>query len=227
MSGGLSALGPIEQRTLSDMVTARIRDAIMQGELLPGQRLKEPELAEALDVSRSPVREALARLRGEGLVVGTASSYVWQPTQAQVKEVLSIQMTLQNLAAEWLLTEHGLTEEDLAKLQSLIDDWHQTLDTSPSVSPAAIISAEEVFQGYLLRRSGLALVTRLWRQTISQWRVLMHTYLRNCDSNEVAQDILSAHRAILDALCEGDLAAIRDQYRAIRDKQSLQMEQVL
>src|SRR5690349_4953493 len=46
-----------------------IREAILDGELPAGARLKEDELAERLDVSRTPVREALRRLEAEGLVV--------------------------------------------------------------------------------------------------------------------------------------------------------------
>src|SRR3954467_6094650 len=46
-----------------------IREAILDGELVAGERLKEDDLARRLDVSRTPVREALRRLQAEGLVV--------------------------------------------------------------------------------------------------------------------------------------------------------------
>ena len=54
---------------LSDDVYRRLRDAIVDGTFMPGEQLKDGDLAEWLGVSRTPVREALLRLRGSGLVV--------------------------------------------------------------------------------------------------------------------------------------------------------------
>ncbi len=57
-----------ERRTKSDDVYRRLRDAIVDGELRPGERLRDAELAESLGASATPVRHALARLAEQGLV---------------------------------------------------------------------------------------------------------------------------------------------------------------
>jgi len=58
----------LERRTMSEDVYRRLRDAIVDGELRPGERLRDTELAEDLGTSKTPVRHALARLAEQGLV---------------------------------------------------------------------------------------------------------------------------------------------------------------
>jgi len=60
--------GALERRTMSEDVYRRIRDAIVNGELRPGETIRDHELAEDLGTSRTPVRHALARLTEAGLV---------------------------------------------------------------------------------------------------------------------------------------------------------------
>jgi DNA-binding GntR family transcriptional regulator len=61
---------PILARSVADLAYERIRGLVLSGELVPGTRLGQVELAERLGISRTPVREALRRLGGEGLVEG-------------------------------------------------------------------------------------------------------------------------------------------------------------
>src|SRR5437667_12189347 len=68
-TGGSLAGAPHGSRP--DQVYARLRDLIVQGLLAPGSRLVETEIASRLGVSRTPVREALQRLRQEGYVMGS------------------------------------------------------------------------------------------------------------------------------------------------------------
>ena len=215
MSRSLTSLGAIEQRTLADMVTARIRDAIRQGELQPGQRLTEPELADSLDVSRSPVRVALARLKSEGLIVGDSSRYVWRPTPDDVDEVFSLRNALNALAMRWLSEEGRLTDGDYTRLQSLIDELEKQAERKMMMSPASIIAMEEAFWGHLHKISGHNLVARLWRQTSSQWHFFMYRYLNQYDQSNIAKQMVCAYHAILDALCEGSLAQAVAEYDAV------------
>ena len=207
MKEALAFLGPIEERTLADMVTARMRDAIIQGEVPPGQRLTEPELADSLNVSRSPVREALARLRSEGLVVGSSATYVWRPSQSEVDEVFSLRTALDSLAMEWIISEKWQAQVDKRNVVSL--------------SANAVIAADESFIGNLYRRSGHALVMRIWRQTISQWRLLMHHYLAHNDILRIAANIASVHQTILDALERKDLEATKVALETVNDRRSV------
>src|SRR5829696_6166977 len=69
-SDALEGADPIRSYSVADLAYERIRSLVLSGELAPGTRLGQVELAERLGISRTPVREALRRLGGEGLVEG-------------------------------------------------------------------------------------------------------------------------------------------------------------
>src|ERR1044072_5210686 len=71
----MSLDSPVSRRLLSDEVFQRLRDSIVLGELVPGEKVKDSELAERLGLSRTPVREALARLVDIGLVEAKPGVY--------------------------------------------------------------------------------------------------------------------------------------------------------
>jgi DNA-binding GntR family transcriptional regulator len=226
MSRSLTSLGAIEQRTLADMVTARIRDAIRRGELEPGQRLTEPELAESLDVSRSPVRVALARLKSEGLIIGDSSRYVWKPTQDDVDEVFSLRNALNALAVRWLIDEDRLNDEDFERLQSLIDELERDAERGMLMSPASIIAMEEAFWGHLHQKSGHTLVARLWRQTSSQWHLFMYRYLNHYEQREIAQRMIEAYQTVLELLRRADLDQAMAEYDVVNHQRIEQIRQL-
>lgn len=60
--------GPLERRSMSEEAFVRLQDAIVNGELRPGERLRDYELAERLGTSKTPIRHALDRLADSGLV---------------------------------------------------------------------------------------------------------------------------------------------------------------
>ena len=66
---------PVSRRLLSEEVFYRLRDSIVRGELAPGEKVRDAELAERLGLSRTPVREALARLVDSGLVEAKPGVY--------------------------------------------------------------------------------------------------------------------------------------------------------
>jgi DNA-binding GntR family transcriptional regulator len=86
-----------EEKNLSQKVFERVREAIISGELAPGSRLVERRLAEELEVSHIPVREALARLADEGLVERNArrGSWVASLTLDELDEISSLRVVLE------------------------------------------------------------------------------------------------------------------------------------
>ncbi|MBI3958246.1 MAG: GntR family transcriptional regulator [Chloroflexi bacterium] len=90
-------LQPVRQRTLSDESTERLRAAIRNGALPPGTRLIEQDLAQMLEVSRIPVREAIQRLVEEGLVnkVPHRGAFVYLPTLKEIEEISSLRVVLE------------------------------------------------------------------------------------------------------------------------------------
>jgi DNA-binding GntR family transcriptional regulator len=88
-------------RTVAGAVAARLRDAIVAGELVAGAKLRQVELAKRFGVSTTPVREALAQLEREGLVRSHPQRgfIVFVPTVADLRQHYEIRIALEELAA--------------------------------------------------------------------------------------------------------------------------------
>ena len=104
---------------LRDIVFQKLREAIITGQLKPGDRLMEIKLANTMGVSRTPVREAIRKLQGEGLVIMNARrGAVVAPINLQtMKELLEIRKALESLACQ--LVASKATEEDVEELREI------------------------------------------------------------------------------------------------------------
>ena len=91
-----------EYLPLREVVFNTLRQAILKGELKPGERLMEIALAEKLGVSRTPIREAMRKLELEGLVVmiPRRGAQVANITEKDLNDVLEVRITLENMAIE-------------------------------------------------------------------------------------------------------------------------------
>ncbi len=119
---------------MSNIVAAWIRNRIIEGELKPGERIRQDAVAKACGTSRIPVREALNRLRNEGLV--TLVSHVGaRVARLDIQEVDEI-YALRELIEPWVLSESvpNLTAEHHHRLNELIEDMERVGgDADPSV----------------------------------------------------------------------------------------------
>lgn len=133
MEDSLTTLRPLTQsETLGEQAYFAIRSAISSGVLKPGERLTERDLARRLQVSPTPVREALRQLEQEGLVVRTPTREVSvsDVPSASVAEMLLIQAALRGVAAR--LAAEKITDTELAEIQALLQENHEELDAGPA-----------------------------------------------------------------------------------------------
>ena len=107
---------------LRDIVFKTLREAIITGDLQPGERLMEIKLANELGVSRTPVREAIRKLELEGLVIMTArkGAEVAPINEKDLKEVLEIRKALESLACE--LACRNVRDADIRKMRTINDE---------------------------------------------------------------------------------------------------------
>ena len=103
---------------LRDVVFNTLRNAILKGELEPGEKLMEKKLSEKLGVSRTPIREAIRKLELEGLVVMTPrkSAEVASITEEDLTDVLEVRRVLETLAID--LACKNITNEILSELEA-------------------------------------------------------------------------------------------------------------
>ncbi len=107
--------------SLGEFVLDRLRDAIRRGRYVPGQRIREAEVADWLGVSRTPVREAFRRLQSDGLLKLTPwrGAVVAELDRAQVMELYATRRTLEGTAAA-LAAQHA-SEAEIAEFFDLLD----------------------------------------------------------------------------------------------------------
>ena len=111
-----------EYLPLRDVVFQNLRQAILKGELEPGERLMEIHLAKRLGVSRTPIREAIRKLELEGLVdmVPRRGAVVASITRKDMRDVLEVRRTLEMLAVE--VACERISQGELEKLISRLEE---------------------------------------------------------------------------------------------------------
>src|SRR5690606_7265748 len=112
----------VTRQTLREQVLRILRDEILNGTFQPGERLSEPELAKRLDVSMTPVREALGDLAASGLVVrnGRQGTHVRRLGKQDVVNLLAARRSLGMLAVRQAVPE--LTAADDALIERLVTE---------------------------------------------------------------------------------------------------------
>src|SRR3954471_18159533 len=134
---------PLERELLRDRAYLRLRDAIVDGTLEPGERLRDQALCEWLGVGRTPVREALARLEQDGLVETAPQRFtrVAPIDRGAARDAFPIVAALHALAAELALPDPG-------RLRVHNEDFAQALDAR---EVDAAIAADDAFHGEFVR----------------------------------------------------------------------------
>lgn len=113
--------------TSADVAHRRLRDSILSGDLRPNGRLVEEDLAELLGVSRTPVREALLRLKQEGLVLQRKGWFVRDHNPSEVLEYLEARAELEAVTAG--LAAQRIDDATLERLEELVTQMEKTSDS--------------------------------------------------------------------------------------------------
>lgn len=121
----------VDTLPLAASIRSLLRTAILKGELAPGERLREVEIAARYQVSRGPVREALLQLEQEGLVLlrRNRGAIVARLSRDDLEEVYSLRLALERLAAQ-RAARYG-TEADFAKLDAILHEFRGTGSSQP------------------------------------------------------------------------------------------------
>lgn len=116
-----SIIGQSEDSTLSGQTTIALREAIIKGDLAPGEKLNEPRLAEQFQVSRGPLREAIRRLVAMGLVthVPHQGATVITLEAKSIMELYEVREALEGKAAA--LAAQNMSQEQIDQLRELLE----------------------------------------------------------------------------------------------------------
>ena len=189
----------VERHLLRDTAYSALCDAIVCGDLAPGETLHDQELCAWLGISRTPVRDALARLAEEGLVELAPQRYtkVTTLTAKDARDVLPVVATIHVLATT--LAVPRLTREHLERLQAESEAFWRALRARDA--PAAW-AADERFHGVFVDAAGNEEIRRVVRGIAPRLRRLEHLGAATLPGRRsVAQ-----HQAIVARAAGGDAA---------------------
>ncbi len=183
---------------LREVVFNTLRQAILKGELKPGEHLMEVELAEKLRVSRTPIREAMRKLEAEGFVVmePRKGAEVANITESDLNDVLEVRIVLENMAIE--LACQRMTAEQMEELEAAGKVFQSKLEGKNLV---ALAQADEDFHECIYRAAGnrrLLQVLNNLREQIYRYRI---EYLKEEDTRE---QLVEEHQEMTRAIRERD-----------------------
>ena len=181
-----------EYLPLRDVVFNTLRQAILRGELKPGERLMEIQLANKLGVSRTPIREALRKLELEGLVnmVPRKGAEVADITEKSLRDVLEVRKALEELSVQ--LACEKITEEEIEELKRVAERFKDTLDDQDVTK---IAEADVAFHDVIYTATDnqkLILLLNNLREQMYRYRV---EYLKK---EEAYPQLIAEHEELID-----------------------------
>jgi len=193
---------------LPERIYREVHARIARGELDPAARVTESQLAELLGVSRTPVREALVRLRREGLLEGPPRApVVAELTPADLEEIMEVRLLVEPYIAARVAER--ATPADVARLEAALAHERQAATQRTSQQ---FTMANHDFRVLLLDLAGNGRLAEIARRYDSQIQALRRLTLRG---NTNRQTVITTHRLIVDAIARGDGAAAEARMREL------------
>jgi len=190
----------MDTSTLADRVYQILRKKILKGELPPGKKLNLTELAKEMNVSNTPLREAIARLEKVGLI--EVSPYrcpqVKILSQSQVADIFDVRIALEDLAVR--LAAKRVEPDALQRMEATIRTYEQAYGNGDMWGA---IEADRAFHDELVQASGNSVLLEMLPTLSDRTRLLLEM---DPPKPEVPIDRTAAqgHQRILEALREGD-----------------------
>lgn len=205
----------VKRETIRDQVQEILRERILRQELEPGTRLNESELADQLNVSRGPLREALGRLEREGLLRSEPGKghFVEPLTRCDAEELYHLLAGLETLA----VVELGSVE---AERRGRLETLNERLATE-SDDPGGALALNARWHEMLADASGNRKLKRMLR-TLRQ-QVYRYEYRFFSEAGGLGKSV-EYHDAIVEALKAGDHEAVS---RAIRRHWLTDLDRIL
>lgn len=183
-----------EYLPLRDVVFNTLRQAILRGELKPGERLMEIQLANKLGVSRTPIREAMRKLENEGLVlmVPRKGAEVAEITEKSLRDVLEVRGALEELSVQ--LACDKITKEEIERLKVAAKEFESVL----SSADITIVAAKDVdFHDIIYAATDNPKLIQLLNNLREQMYRFRAEYLKR---SEFHPQLLKEHQEIIKAI---------------------------
>ena len=192
----------LPQESTAQLLADSLRQAILDGQLKPGSRLVEQELAEQYEISRGPIREAIRILAAEGLAElrKNKGAVVSTPNMDDVLEVYAIRMSLGAIAVDQLARTSAITKPDLTAAEELL-----AMMSEPKVrnSNSKMIETDLLFQNELVSLSNLPRITEAFDKSAVDIRVCVSALGIKYDDADHA-NLVARHTKLLAQISKGN-----------------------
>ncbi len=198
----------LEHQHINEQTYEILLSRILSQQFAPGQRLQVDEIAAALRVSRTPVKDAINRLAVEGLivVVPRKGTFVADVTPEGLTDLFDVRLMIELHAAELAIVRGS--DEDIAELESLVSSLEKFVDGDRYIDYKTYLKLDNEFHLKMLRMAGNALLLKLYRD-INLHIQVVRAYQKEPSVAIEAIQSHHEHQAILAALKARDVAAMR------------------
>jgi DNA-binding GntR family transcriptional regulator len=196
-------------KTYSEVAYDLLRGAILRGELVPGDRLIEQELARKLGMSQGPIREALSRLRSEALIVTLPhkGSFVVEVSLEEARDIYSVRTELEPYVASLALPR--MSDVDIEEMCSRVDEIVKSAREGQFL---ATLELDMAWHRRMFEFSGSPLLLRFWEVIEQQATKYMAIASPSVIRDPLA--IAESHYPLADALKQRDLPRLQSALRA-------------
>jgi DNA-binding GntR family transcriptional regulator len=204
-----------EYLPLRDVVFNTLRQAILKGELAPGERLMEIQLAERLGVSRTPIREAIRKLELEGLVlmIPRKGAEVAKISEKSLRDVLEVRRSLEELAIE--LACQRMLPDAVDELEQRQEEFKNAVLNG---NPMEIAETDEAYHDVIYKGT----CNDRLIQMINNLREQMYRYrLEYIKDEDKRQILLLEHDNILEAVKGRKVEEAKEAMREHIDNQEI------
>ncbi|MFN8233998.1 MAG: GntR family transcriptional regulator [Actinomycetota bacterium] len=204
-----AALQPLEApRSLAEDAADRIREQILAGGFPQGEHLVEARIAEQLNVSRGPVREAFKLLRAEGLLMEEPrrGTFVVSLSARDVREIYGLRAAIEGRAARLLAAERD--PDAIEELRRLLDAIEVAAAEGDA---AAVYRADLAFHDGVCRLSANARLHEVFERYVPMLRALLRVDERMHESPDA---VAAQHRPLFEAIEAGDTVRAVEGFEA-------------
>ena len=198
--------GALERDLLREKAYAALRDAIVDGTLQPGERLRDQELCEWLGLSRTPVREALNRLEQDGLVESAPQRFtrVAPLDRRAAADAFPVVAAIHALAAELALPR--VSASDLATMRAANERFAQALGAN---DVDAALTEDDAFHQVFIAASANGELPRVLDRLMPRVRRLERLRFGSLSGRASVRQ----HHGIVEAAAAGDVPTTADRVR--------------
>ena len=204
LAGKLGKVNFNDYQPLREVIFTTLREAIIVGELKPGERLMEVQLAQKMGVSRTPIREAIRKLELEGLVemLPRKGASVADLSVKDIMDVLEVRANLDALASS--LSATRITEEEIKELKHIQNQFVSYVEKE---NVQGAVKKDVEFHDIIYRscrNEKLIQIANNLREQIQRFRVI---YIKDYSSTK---ELIKEHTDIIESIINRDPISARE-----------------